>query len=100
MLGPQTNPQLLGIATEVSTDTIMLGKDMFLCDAVWHMYTAALTVTCVSALSESWAVASDVSCHLCCGYKGFDYEDSTEVSAMLGQVFAVIFHVTLYGLMH
>ena len=54
----------------------------------------------MSALSESWAVASAVSCHLCCEYEGFDYEDSAEARAMLGQVFAVIFHVTLYGLMH
>ena len=28
----------------------------------------------VSALSESWAVVSAVSCHLCCGYDGFDSE--------------------------
>ena len=54
----------------------------------------------MSALSESWAVTSAVSCRLCCGYEGFNYEDSAEARAMLGQVFAVIFHVTLYGLMH
>ena len=54
----------------------------------------------MSALSESWDVASDVLCHSCCGYECFDYEDSAEARAMLGQVFAVIFHVTLYGLMH
>ena len=67
----------------------------------WYLIEHPLSVrTCVSALSESWAVVSTVSCHLCCGYEGFDYEDSAEAKAMLGQVFAVIFLITLYGLMH